>query len=164
MNRSLDAWLPPIVALGVLAAAATQVVSALGVTGAFGLQTAAVRVDVPPAYLAVERSLDRRDAPLPDADVQDPFAARITRAQAAAMAARNAPRRAPEPPVPVSPVLTAIVWDSDPRALVRWKDREWTIREGGLFDEFQVVSITRDQVSLRRGEATLVLQRRNHGD
>jgi len=47
---------------------------------------------------------------------------------------------------------------------VRWKDREWTVREGGLFDDFQVVSITRDQVSLRHGEATLVLQRRNPGD
>jgi hypothetical protein len=65
------------------------------------------------------------------------------------------------PPVPI---LTAIVWDNDPRALVHWKDRDWTVREGGLFDEFLVVSITRDQVSLRRGDATLVLQRRNLGD
>jgi len=67
-------------------------------------------------------------------------------------------------PPPALPILTAIVWDNDPRALVHWKDREWTVREGGLFDEFLVVSITRDQVSLRRGDATLVLQRRNPGD
>jgi hypothetical protein len=70
----------------------------------------------------------------------------------------------PRPPAPALPILTAIVWDSDPRAVVHWKDREWTVREGGLFDEFQVMSISRDQVSLRRGDATLVLQRRNNGE
>jgi hypothetical protein len=62
------------------------------------------------------------------------------------------------------PVLTAIVWDSDPRALIRWNEREWTVREGGLFDEFQVVRITRDHVTLRRGEETLELHRRNPGE
>jgi hypothetical protein len=68
-------------------------------------------------------------------------------------------------PVPEArPVLTAILTDNDPRALIRWKDREWTVREGGLFDEFQVLSITRDQVTLRRGDATVVLQRKNPGD
>ena len=81
------------------------------------------------------------------------------------MAAPSRPVKPIERPAPPAvPVLTAIVWDNDPRALVHWKDREWTVREGGLFDEFQVVSITRDQVSLRRGDATLVLQRRNLGD
>jgi hypothetical protein len=63
-----------------------------------------------------------------------------------------------------TPLLTAIVWDNDPRALVRWNGREWTVREGGLFDEFQVVRISREQVTLRRGEALLVLNRRNPGD
>jgi hypothetical protein len=65
---------------------------------------------------------------------------------------------APKPPPP--PVLTAIVWDADPRAIVRWKDRNWTVHTGGLFDEFVVTSITRDQVTLTRGTETVVLQRK----
>ena len=161
MNRAPEAWLPPLVALAVLVTAGTQTVAALRVTGAFGWQTDAVSVAVPPAYDAVNRALDRHDPRLALATVRDPFTVR--------------PTVAPQPPVrpvkvvarpapPEVPILTAIVWDNDPRALVHWKDRDWTVREGGLFDEFLVVSITRDQVSLRRGDATLVLQRRNLGD
>ena len=66
--------------------------------------------------------------------------------------------------VTIGPLLTAIVWDNDPRALVRWKEREWTIRDGGLFDEFEVRGITRDQVTLVRGDETLVLKRHNPGE
>jgi hypothetical protein len=121
-----------------------------------------VPVGVPPAYETVNRALDRSDPRLALAPVRDPFTVRMQApARAPARAVARHETLAPPPPVPV---LTAIVWDSDPRALVHWKDREWTVREGALFDEFQVVSITRDQVSLRRGDATLVLQRRNNGE
>ena len=161
MSRGPEAWLPPLVAIAVLITAGTQTVSALRVTGAFGWQTDAVPVAVPPAYDAVNRALDRRDPRLALATVRDPFTARPTVAarplvRPVTVVAKVAP--------PEVPILTAIVWDNDPRALVHWKDRDWTVREGGLFDEFLVVSITRDQVSLRRGDATLVLQRRNLGD
>jgi len=162
VNRGPETWLPPLVAVAVLLAAGTQIVGALRVTGAFGWQPDAVPVAVPPAYESVNGALDRHDPRLAIAGVRDPFSAR---AAIAVTDPRPKPKPiavAPEPP-PV-PVLTAIVWDSDPRALVHWKDREWTVREGGLFDEFQVVSITREQVSLRHGESTLVLQRRNPGD
>jgi hypothetical protein len=160
VNRGPEAWLPPLVALAVLAAAGTQTVNALRVTGAFGWETEAVPVAVPAPYEAVNRALDRHDTRLSLAAVRDPFAARAT------VAARTRVRLVPppRPPAPALPILTAIVWDSDPRAVVHWKDREWTVREGGLFDEFQVMSISRDQVSLRRGDATLVLQRRNNGE
>ena len=160
MSRGPEAWLPPLVALAVLIAAGTQTVAALRVTGAFGWQPDVVPVAVPPAYESVNRALDRRDPRLTLAAVRDPFS---TRAPVAVP--RWSPKiAAPVAPPPALPILTAIVWDNDPRALVHWKDREWTVREGGLFDEFLVVSITRDQVSLRRGDATLVLQRRNPGD
>lgn len=162
MSRRSDSWLSPLVALAVLVLAGLQTVGALGVTGAYGWQPDAVLVAVPPAYLAVDRALALGDSHVTLDDVRDPFRMRVSPpSRAAGPAAR--PRVLP-PAVPSAPVLTAIVWDSDPRALVRWKDREWTIREGGLFDEFQVTSISRDQVSLRRGEATLVLLRRNPGD
>jgi len=162
VNRRPEAWLPPLVALGVLVAVGTQTVGALRVTGAFGWQTDAVPVAVPPAYESVNRALDRRDPRLALSAVGDPFTARAL--VAVRMPRWSARIAAPLPATPALPILTAIVWDNDPRALVHWKDREWTVREGGLFDEFLVVSITRDQVSLRRGDATLVLQRRNPGD
>jgi hypothetical protein len=161
VSRGPEAWLPPLVAIAVLITAGTQTVSALRVTGAFGWQTDAVPVAVPPAYDAVNRALDRRDPRLALAAVRDPFTARPTVATRPPVRPVKVVANAAPPEVPI---LTAIVWDNDPRALVHWKDRDWTVREGGLFDEFLVVSITRDQVSLRRGDATLVLQRRNLGD
>jgi len=162
VSRGPEAWLPPLVALAVLVAAGTQTVAALRVTGAFGWQTHVVPVAVPPVFDSVNRALDRHDPRLVLAEVRDPF---TTRAPVAVRMPKASPKIAPPVVVPpAAPVLTAIVWDNDPRALVHWKDRDWTVREGALFDEFLVVSITRDQVSLRRGDATLVLQRRNPGD
>jgi hypothetical protein len=161
VNRGPETWLPPLVATVVLIAISAQIMGALRVTGAFGWQPEVVPVAVPPAYEAVNQALDRHDPRLAIASVRDPFSSR------APAPVRRPVHVVPRPVFvapPAVPVLTAIVWDSDPRALVHWKDREWTVREGGLFDEFQVVSITRDQVSLRRGDATLVLQRRNPGD
>lgn len=161
MNRDPAAWVARLIALAVMASIGAQTLSALGVTGAFDSREATVMVPVPAAYQAVDQALDRRDAPTPFAGARDPFQFRIVPRD-------PAPRRVVTRPAPVvresDPVLTAIVWDNDPRALVRWKDREWTVREGGLFDEFQVVSITRDQVRLLRGDATIVLQRRNPGE
>jgi hypothetical protein len=72
--------------------------------------------------------------------------------------------RPSRPTPPPQPVLTAILYDNDPRALIHWQDRDWTVRQGGLFDDFQVVAITREQVTLRHGETTLVLQRRQPGE
>jgi hypothetical protein len=162
VSRGPETWLPPLVALAVLAAAGAQTVAALRVTGAFGWQTEVVPVAVPPAYESVNRALDRRDPRLTLAAVSDPF---TTRARVAVRMPKWSPKiTAPVVVPPALPILTAIVWDNDPRALVHWKDRDWTVREGGLFDEFVVLSITRDQVNLRRGDATLVLQRRNPGD
>jgi len=159
VNRDVGSWLAPLVAIGVLIASITQTVSALKVTGAFGWEPEPVAMTVPPAYASVNSALDRRDPGLAIASLHDPFTVR-----ASPVAVRPVHHADPPPAPPPTPVLTAIVWDSDPRALVHWKDRDWTVREGALFDDFQVVSITRDQVSLRHGEATLVLQRRNPGD
>jgi hypothetical protein len=163
VSRGPETWLSPLVALAVLVAIATQTLGALRVTGAFGWQTDTVPVSVPQAYESVGRALERHDPRFSLGAVRDPFTAH------AAPVARVTPKpRASEhvlpPPAPKLPVLTAIVWDADPRALVHWKDRDWTVREGALFDEFLVMSITREQVSLRRGDATLVLQRRNPGE
>lgn len=159
MTRDLASWVARLIAVAVMAGVGAQTMAALGVTGAFDSQAAIVMVPVPAAYQAVDRALDRRDAGLPFAGAHDPFEFHLAPRPAPPLVA---PR--PRAVAQSDPVLTAIVWDNDPRALVRWKDREWTVREGGLFDEFQVVSITRDQVRLLRGGATIVLQRRNPGE
>lgn len=163
MSRGPGAWVSPLVALLVFAASAAQTFGALRVTGAFGWRAPARRVPMAPAYHALERALDRHDPGFRLAGLRDPFA--YGRGESRTGTAPPPTRTRPVPVVVAAvPVLTAIVWDNDPRALVHWKDRDWTVREGGLFDEFQVTGITRDQIVLRRGDETLVLRRRNPGE
>jgi len=163
MNRDAGAWVSPLVAVLVLGVILAQTLGALQVTGAFGWHASVPRASVAPAFLSLDRAIDRHDPSFTLAKLRDPFGYGHAAIDPTATA-RRAPRPKSAPVVPALPVLTAIVWDNDPRALVRWNQREWTVREGGLFDEFQVVSITRDQVTLRRGEETLVLNRRNPGE
>ena len=159
MNRG-PLWISLLVALGVLALVVAATIEGLRVTGAFGWDVAPVHVEVPLAYRSMEAALERRDRTRPGRRVGDPFSYTRGVVRVAALL----PPTEPAAVVAETPLLTAIVWDDDPRALVRWNGREWTIREGGLFDEFQVVRISREQVTLRRGEATLVLHRRNPGE
>jgi hypothetical protein len=56
------------------------------------------------------------------------------------------------------PVLTSIVWDADPRATIRFNGRDYSVRQAALFDDYRVVSITRDQVVLDRLGESLVLR------
>ena len=161
MNRG-PAWISPLVALAVLGLAVTQTLDGLGATGAFGLRVVTMRVEVPLPYQEVDRALERRDRAAAVGKVPNPFS--FSRGDPVPSIAPVRPEPGAVATPPPVPVLTAIVWDNDPRALVRWNGREWTIREGGLFDEFQVMRISREQVTLRRGEATLVLHRRNLGE
>jgi len=168
MNRDLSWLASPIVALAVLVVAVLQTLGALGVTGAFGAGGAAQRPAMAPAYQSLDRAIDRRDPHFTLVGLRDPFTfgrrdGDTNGDTPSATAAR--PRPVAVNTVPeAQPVLTAIVSDNDPRAVIHWKGRDWTVRVGGLFDEFQVVSITREQITLRRGDATLVLQRKNPGD
>lgn len=165
MKRDLNLWVSPIVALFVLGVAGVQTLGALRVTGAFGWRSEVARAAVPASYQAVERALDRHDPHFTLEDLSDPFQFGHPDGDGDGDDPPPPPRpRVVVPVVQPVPVLTAILWDNDPRALVRWKDREWTVRPGGLFDEFEVVSITRDQVTLRRGVEDVVLSRRNPGE
>ena len=167
MNRDPSVWVSPLVALLVLAIVVVQTLGALKATGAFGWQPPAPRVAVAPAYQSLDRAIDRRDGSFTLEALRDPFAYGRPEGSADGRAGDPKPPRRPKPVaivVPAMPVLTAILWDNDPRALVRWQDRNWTVRQGGLFDQFEVVSITRDRVTLRRGDETLVLRQRNNGE
>ena len=98
------------------------------------------------------------------AALRDPFVF----ARAAAHVEPRRPEVAqPEPPpvAPAQPVLTSIVWlESNPSATLSWNGRDYPVQTNTLFDEFQVQSITRTQVTLVRGGETLVLQLPTKGD
>lgn len=160
MSPRLASVFTALVALVLLAFVASETIAALHASGVWlGHARVAPR---PADPLAEVEHILSRPATFPAAvALRDPFqfgAAPAPVAHAATVTRRRAP------PPPLQPVLTAIVWDADPRALVRWKDRDWTIRAGGLFDEFQVLDISRDQVKLARGSETIVLQRKPQGE
>jgi len=168
MKRSPMEVLPSLIALAVLLVLGAQTFRALRVTGAFGFGSRGSRAVVAPAFRTLESQLAAPRVTAPTAALRDPFmfgpATDDDSRKAPTAAVPPARVRATAPAAPPQPVLTAILYDNDPRALIRWQDRDWTVRQGGLFDEFQVVAITRTQVTLRRGNETLVLQRRNPGD
>ena len=71
------------------------------------------------------------------------------------------------PPRPFEevPVVTAIVSDdADPRAVIRYEGRSYTVGAGGLFADYKVISVTADAVVLERAGQQLVFQRPKKGD
>jgi hypothetical protein len=120
----------------------------------------APRVEDPFSPLAA--LLGRPQPELPSTALRDPFM--LGSAPSPIASSKPVVRKPVVPPAPARPLLTAIVWDNDPRAIVRWQGRDLTVRSGGLFDDFQVVDITRDHVTLNRGTETIVLQRKPQGD
>jgi hypothetical protein len=68
------------------------------------------------------------------------------------------------PPPPPPPVITAIIWDNDPRALIRLNGHEYTVRSGAQFADYRVIAITRDQVTLDQNGAIMVLNRTTKGE
>lgn len=166
MKRSPLDLLPSLIALVVLLVLGVQTLRALRVTGAFGFGPRSSQAVVAPAFRTLEAQLAVHPEAAPTAGLRDPFMFGSTTDDDSRKAPAPSPARvrATPPAAPPQPVLTAILYDNDPRALIRWQDRDWTVRQGGLFDEFQVVAITRTQVTLQRGIETLVLQRRNPGD
>ena len=166
MNRDLGWLLTPVVALVLLALVAFQTVDGLRASGAWSgawdkHATAPVARPEDP-FTPIGVLIGQPQPALPAVPLRDPFT--IGAARAPVVSAAPIVHRPVVPPPPPRPVLTAIVYDADPRALVRWKGHDWTVRPGGLFDEFQVTSITRDQVTLSRGSETIVLQRKAQGD
>jgi len=133
---------------------------ALRDAGAWVRQGHAIAPAVEDPIVALDRDLGAVSGLPAAAGLRDPFglAVPVTPERRHTVAVRHAP------PPPPSPVLTAIVWDADPRALIRWSGREWTVRAGMQFDVFQVTSITRTQVVLKRGDESVVLTRQPQGE
>lgn len=63
------------------------------------------------------------------------------------------------------PVLTAIVSDAgDPRAVIRYQGKNYTVRAGDLFADYQVISVTSDSVVLQRAGEQLILRLPKKGE
>jgi len=162
VNRDVGALTRTLVALALFAFVTVQTMGALRASGAWSGPGRMLATAPDDPVAGIERLL-AVEQPASVTPARDPFMLGAATAPLT-HATPHIPRKPAVPPPPPQPVLTAIVWDADPRALVHWKNRDWTVRAGGLFDEFQVTSITRDQVVLSRGSETIVLQRRTQGD
>ncbi len=162
MRLDLARLLGPLVAALVLVFILQQTLGALRAAGVWGQRHTTVVPQASP-FTRIEGLLE--PAPSGPATLsRDPFA--FGRAPAPVVTYKPAtPRPAPLPVAPARPVLTSIVWlDASPSATLRWNGRDYPVQTNTLFDEFQVQSITRNQVTLSRGGETLVLQLPKKGD
>jgi hypothetical protein len=165
MNRDIGWLLAPLFALALFAFVVVQTLGALRTAGAWSTPAATAHLAPDDPMLQLANMLDdSKRPPMTSAVTRDPFALGGAPVAATSPDAHPVVRKPVVPPPPPKPVLTAIVWAAEPSALVHWKDRDWTVHPGALFDEFQVVSITRDQVVLRRGDESITLTRKPQGE
>lgn len=150
--------LAPFAATVLMALTLQQTLEALHRSGVWRRGDAVARANTPNPYDRLEFELTQRVKPAPAAQIRDPFAFAPVRPAGGGGAPRPRPRLAPPPPPP-TPVLTAIVFDNDPRALIRFDGQNYTVRENSLFNEYRVVRITRNEVVLDKGGESLVLSR-----
>jgi hypothetical protein len=153
MKLDLRGFIAPVLALALLGITVQHTMQALHTAGTWRTRT----VETPPPtdpYALFDAVLSAPQIDVPD-DLRNPL---DYQARVVPRPRPTPPRRRPpvEQPDPV-PVLTAIIWDADPRATVRYRDRDFSIRENGLFADYQVLRITQDQVVLQRNGERIVL-------
>lgn len=153
----------PLIAVLLLAVVLQQTFAALRTTGMWRRQATAATARANDPYLRLER-LMRGDTL--STEVRDPFAyapTRVVRPVSRPVATRPV---APDTQLARAqrPRLTSIVFDADPRATLRWNGRDYTVRQGALFDEYQVVEIAAASVTLAQGGTTFTLTLPRKGD
>ena len=155
MNRDLRAYLPGILAVVLLAVVVAQTLEAFQRSGRWnpGRKTGWTTAD---PFERLERVLARPDHPPQIQGLRDPFD--FARAGAAVRPTRTTGSNPGPVPTGPHPVLTAIVSDpQDPRAVIVYEGRNYSVKTGDLFAEFRVVSISADGVVLDDGRKRLVL-------
>lgn len=157
MRFDPGAFVGPIVAALLLVLIVQQTESALSASGAWmrTMPTANTESD---RYARLEHALAQRDT---SGLRRDPFA--HERAVGPIAVHHAAVHTSTTPPV-AQPVLTAIVWDADPRATVRWNGRDYSVHVNSLFDDFRVRSISQTEVVLEHGSEAIVLQLTRKGE
>lgn len=150
----------PLAAFLLLAVTLQQTSDALRRAGAWQKESRAAEAPAPSPFERLDGELSRRADLVSATTGRDPFD--FHSVQATRPAQTGTPRPRPAPPAP-KPVLTAIIFDNDPRALVRFDGRDYTVRSNSLFAEYRVVRITRDEVVLDKSGESLVLRRPTGG-
>jgi hypothetical protein len=157
MNLDLRGAFPGLMAALFLLVIGLQTADALKRSGAWTPRAQAI-VAVDP-YASLDRQLEQSGQTLPRGEVRDPFRFVGTPVVVTRSGAVKPPPRKPKP------VLTAIVADEDPRGLINFEGRNYSVKTGDLFAEFRVMSVTRDEVILLDGGGqSLVLRRPGKGE
>jgi len=152
--------LGPILAIGLLALIGFQTSDALRNSGVWGAPKRKPKTGTDP-YGQLEAELARFDPGIPVAGLRDPF---TYGSAPRPVPTKTGPKPAVIPPPPPKPILTAILMDEDPRALLQYMDRNYSVKTGDDFAEFRVVSISRDQVVIDGRGQRIVLHRPSKGE
>ena len=155
----------PLVALAVLGLMLQQTLAALRASGSWQPRSRIRQVQAADPYTRVDNLFAQDRSGLSVDQVRNPFAFGGTRpAPVSNGATRVTTSVRAVPPALPKPTLTSIIWDSDPRATVRYDGRDFSVRVNSLFADFKVRSITSNQVVLDRNGETIVLGLRSKGD
>lgn len=161
MNFDLKRLFIPLIAIAILAVVSLQTSEALKNSGAWR-KAPRSNSGRPDPYAALEAEIAARAKPVELSSLRDPF----TYGRAPEPTTPRVRSTTPTPPPPPRrPVLTAILQgDDDPRALLQYGDRDYTVKAGDLFADFRVVSIAGEQVVIARGSERLILRRPSKGE
>jgi hypothetical protein len=146
----------PLVAILVLGLTTYRTFGALRNSGMWQPKpkTPAIRAEDP--YARLDLTLSKPLLVAPADRARNPFVFGAAPVQVAVRPATT-PRPKPVVVAPERPVLTSIVWDADPRATIRYRQKDFSVRQNSLFADFRVASITNTQVVLDRNGEPLVL-------
>jgi len=162
MKLDAKALVAPLVAVLVLGLVMQRTLGALRSSGSWRAKPAVVQAPPPDPYARLDQLLAERAGDPDSGSIRDPLRYQV---KPAPIVHREAPERRPvRVAPPPRPILTAIIWDNDPRATIRYNGRDYSIRGDGHFADFKVRSITSEQVVLERNGEPLVLTLRPKGE
>jgi hypothetical protein len=154
----------PLIAVAVLALMLQQTLAALRDSGSWQARPRVPRAVTNDPYTRVDELFAQNQVDTRLDGLRNPFAFGAAKVVPVEDNHHTVVRVAPHPPAPAQPTLTAIIWDNDPRASVRYDGRDFSVRVNSLFADFRVKSISADQVVLDRNGETIVLGLRPKGD
>jgi hypothetical protein len=159
------AWIAPVVGALVLTLIMHHTISALRSGATWRDESLAAPKQNP--YAPLDFLLSTPDTSALPTALRDPFgyAPRPTLPRPAVVRTPAPVAQGPAaPPEVPMPTLTAIIWDTDPRATVRFDGRDFSVRENSLFADFTVKTIRPNEVVLDRNGQSLVLRLEKKGD
>ncbi len=146
------------VALVVLIVIVQQTSASLQASGAWQRRSRTARVRTEDPYSRLDGLIAAAKTPLEPDRLRNPFLYGAPRGGTAVTPRPKPVNTTPQPvPEPPKPTLTAIVWDSDPQATIRYDGRDFSVHSNSLFSEFRVKSISATQVVLDRNGESIVL-------